>query len=309
MRDIRLFPFADSSVWVLPRGDRATMQHRDDPMTANLIDPRVGIWANQSTYSHPISQAKYSDPVATMKDIVYSARSAAYRIPANAEIAAGTDRHMHIITPDGKYVHEAFGVVRVDEKNYTCKRHHKVSLNGSGLGPQNGVRAYGGSAIAGLIRSWEVQNMCIEHPTAWALTSSQLLCTGGDWGYDSRGYGKSLGYVDPATEQDYDSKHTYEGLVPMGAYFSIENDAVLSGLSVAGRMLAESVRDRGAYVVDRSSVMTCYIEPSAPAWFRVQLLPDLPRIRSMFRIVTNNTPETPNGAGLRRAYVDIGPLW
>ncbi|MDP9407559.1 MAG: hypothetical protein M3P95_06775 [Actinomycetota bacterium] len=83
------------------------------------------------------------------------------------------------------------------------------------------------------------------------------------------------------------------------------------GLSTpAGRMLARAMQDYGGYATDVSySTMNVFVEPlpgakafadqliNAPAWDAA----DLKKIRQHLRIVTNNTPKTPNGGTLDAA--------
>ncbi len=83
------------------------------------------------------------------------------------------------------------------------------------------------------------------------------------------------------------------------------------GLSTpAGRMLARAIQDYGGYATDLSfSAMNVFVEPlpgakafadqliNAPAWEAA----DLKKIRQHLRIITNNTPQTPNGGTLDAA--------
>lgn len=318
-RDVTLQPFASTSVWNLPIGTGARFESATDPRTANLIGAG-GLWANEGQYSHPVTRATTNDPLAVMTDTTDASRSGTYRIPSTATIAAGSDAHMHIISADGRTVDEAWAVVRRSPTSYTTGRHHSVDLNGSGIGPRNGTRAYGGSAIGGLIRAWEVDPThpkytgVIKHPIAIALRNDQLLHTGGGVGYNPDGTMMQSGYVWPATEQDWDSPWTYSGKIPMGTYLAIPStvDLTTLGLTPQGLMLARAYQDYGAYVTDRAGDMIlAYVEPSpagsaftnplfGPNWSAA----DLKKIRTHLRIVTNNTPRTPNATtltGPRRA--------
>jgi hypothetical protein len=313
VRDKFLQPFSSTSVWNLPIGTGATFESATSPRTASLLGGDPTTWLNQDVYSHPVVQARTSDPLATVTDTNDSRRSSSYRIPADAQIAPGSDRHMHIVSPDRTTVDEAWYVLRDSSTSYRVGRHERVSLSGSGVGPSNGTRAYGGSAIGGLIRSWEVDPThpaytgAIKHPIAMALRNDQLHYSGGPAGYDAAGYGTAKGYVWPATEQDYDSPWAYSGPVPMGAYFAIPPTTNLAalGLTPQGLMLARAYQDYGGYVTDRSgSLILAYIEPSAPKSFGEALIgpswtaADLKKIRANLRLVTNNTASTPNGASL-----------
>ena len=318
VRDLRLQPFSATSVWNLPIGRAATFEPANSVRTTALR--RLGTaWANEGTYSHPIVQARVTDPMAKVADTGDARRSASYRVPLAAPIARGTDRHLHVIDPAGISVDETWDAQRLSSAAFRVGRHERVDLRGAGIGPSNGTRAYGGSAIGGLIRAWEVDPSHpsytgrIEHALAIALRSDQLRYTGGSSGYD-KGYGTAKGYVWPATEQDWDSPWSYTGPVPMGAYVAIPGSVDLRSLSLSpqGLMLARAYQDYGAYVTDRAGdPVLAYVEPStAGKAFTERLLgpswtaSDLRKIRAQLRLVSNNGRATPNGAplgGARRA--------
>lgn len=311
-RDFTLHPFTPTSIWNLPIGTTAAFEPADSARTSSLR--MLGnTWANEGTYSHPVVRANLSDPMATVTDTGDASRSGTYRIPSSAPIAAGTDKHLHVISPDGTTVDEAWAMTRSSPSSYTVGRHETVDLRGTGMGPSNGTRAYGGSAIGGLIRAWEVDpdhpkyTGRIDHALAIALRDDQLLYSGGNSGY-SGGYGTAKGYVWPATEQDWDSPWAYKGIIPMGTYVAIPGSVDLStlGLTPQGLMLAKAYQDYGAYVTDRSGdAILAYVEPSAAGKaFTDKLLgpnwtaSDLKRIRAQLRVTSSNTAATPNGAPL-----------
>ncbi|WP_155893404.1 hypothetical protein [Cystobacter fuscus] len=313
-RDATLQPFRSNSVWNLPIGTGATYADAADPATRDFIATSINgmtinTWANWDVYSHPITFASSSDPWAKVTDYNDSSRSGSYYIPATAVIANGTDKHMHVIQPTRTTIEEAWNVTRQSTTAYRAGRHHEIDLHGSGIGPANGVRAYGGSAIGGLIRGWETDSTHpkytgkIQHALAVAVDRVQLYYSGGASGYDANGYGTAKGYVWPATEQDWGSETTYKGHVPMGAYFAIPPSVDINalGLSPQGKMVAQALQDFGAYVTDATgATVAFYVEPTAPSAFVSALRKDLPLLRSKMRRVTNNSASTPNGPGTRR---------
>ncbi|MFP2910218.1 hypothetical protein ACLESD_35300 [Pyxidicoccus sp. 3LFB2] len=314
-RNATLQPFRSDSVWNLPIGRSATYADTTDPATRDFIATNVNgvnitTWANWDHYSHPITFASTSDPWATVTDYNDSSRSGAYYVPATAVIASGTDAHMHVINPGRTFIDEAWNTTRQSTTAYRVGRHHKIDLYGLGLGPQNGVRAYGGSAVGGLIRGWETTPTHaaytgkIQHALAVAIDRVQLYyqCCGTS-GYDANGYGTAKGYVWPATEQDWGSETNYKGRVPMGAYFAIPPTVDLNaqGLTAEGKMVAQALQDFGAYVTDATGgTVAFYVEPTAPSSFVSNLRRDAPKLRSLMRRVTNNSAATPNGPGERR---------
>jgi len=72
------------------------------------------------------------------------------------------------------------------------------------------------------------------------------------------------------------------------------------GLSPEGRAVAEALRDYGAYVVDASSDLTLYAEPSAEPDL-TRLRQDLPKLRMLLRCVQNASREAVGGPGTRLA--------
>lgn len=313
-RNATLQPFRSDSVWNLPIGRSATYADTTDPATRDFIATSINgvnitTWANWDHYSHPITFASTSDPWATVTDYNDSSRSSAYYIPTTAAIASGSDAHMHIINPARTFINEAWNTTRLSSTSYRVGRHHKIDLYGLGQGPQNGVRAYGGSAVGGLIRGWETTPTHpsytgkIQHALAVAIDRVQLYYSSGTSGYDANGYGTAKGYVWPATEQDWGSETNYKGRVPMGAYFAIPPtvDINAQGLTAEGKMVAQALQDFGAYVTDATSnAVVFYVEPTAPSTFVSNLRRDAPKLRSLMRRVTNNSAATPNGPGERR---------
>ena len=338
--DPTLLPFGGHSPWRLGIAEDAKFAPDNDArnVTLNNVNASGGAGVNYYQYSHPVAVATASDPLASVTDSFHPAGGIPAggtwleRIPATAKVAAGTDKHMHVITPDKKQVLEHFGMARTDSTHYTTTRRHRVSLFGSGIGPQNGTRAFGGSAIAGLIRNWEMDPThpkytgVIAHPIAIACRSAQMLYTGKIGGdgygdaYDSSGYGLKRGYVWPATEQDYNSDTAYTGSIPMGSYFAIPPTVDVSALgldTVAGRMVAQAMQDYGAYITDTSGTTTIYLEDAdtaAEGDFASQLmggssytLHDIKILFASLRVVTSNGPSTPNGGPLSAARRGVLP--
>lgn len=316
-RNAQMWPFTENSIWNLPISNSAVFTDGTDAATLDIINPANTLWINQGQYSHPVSYAKSINGVVGWSDTNSAGRSGAFKTPPGATRATGTDRHLHIMRPDGILLDENIGVSPADSSipggGGTVTRHQRVNLFGNGLGPLNGVRAYGGSAVGGLIRAWEIDKTHpsytgkIQHPLAFALAPTQQLYTSGSAGYNGNGYGTALGYVWPATEQDYASATIYTGHVPMGAYFAIPPSVNINSLGLTtewGLMLAKCLQDYGAYNTDTSSEFTLYVEPSAPGDFRSAILgtdfagSELHKVINQLRRVTNNAAETPNGGAL-----------
>jgi hypothetical protein len=275
-RDARLWPFASTSPWNTPIGTNAQFASTtSDPRYGNLTDAYTAI--NAQTWSMATYIASPSDPIRT---VTSSAGSWQYRIPDNAVAAAPADgdRQLLIIDPTGQYVDECW-LATQQGVDWSCAYHVRNSLRGAGV-LAAGTRAYGGSALGGLIRTWELQQGSIRHALAMAVPRRDMM----------------HGPVWPANSEDGNA--TYGGSLPMGSLVSIPSTVDLNslGLSPGGLAIATALRDYGAYLVDASENFTLFAEPSAEGSL-AGARADLDKIRSQLRVVTNDSPSTPGGGG------------
>jgi hypothetical protein len=330
-----LQPFASDSPWNLPVSNSATYESS----TGSITNALRNIWGpyapgmNWDRYSHPVNLASSSDPVNSWIDKGHGDEITRVNTPSNVFIATGTDKHCHIIQPNKHYLDEFFAAEKNTQygTDYVHYRHARVDLYGKGIGPQGGTRAYGGSAIGGLIRQWEVDQSnssfkssgltvdgravpLITHALAIALINEQLKAhtpTAYDFSYDANGYSKNTnGYVWPATETDGDGPWNYKGTIPMGQYFVLDKDVNISslGLGWAGTALALAAQNYGIYTTDRSGQTVFYMEVSANPSQNVRDFVnsiwnsgDVGKILKQCRAVTNNSASTPNGGAIGSA--------
>lgn len=285
-RNPALWPFSSDSPWNTPIGSKATFRSVGAADTVSLLDSRIEFWVNAQEYSHPIVQAAQSDPLVRVRyertnrgPLV--AGSVEIRVPAAATPAAGADGHLHVLDPNGRTAHEFFSFRRTAD-GATSSYYVASDLTGPGI-LEGGTRAYGGSALGGLIRRWELEAGQIRHVLALALTGGQL----------------QRGPVWPADEEDATAHATYSGLVPLGTLLAIPVTVDIGGLALspAGRAVAVALQNFGAYVVDQATVMTFYAEPTVPKDQIEAIRADLPRIRRELRIVSNNGPNSVGGGG------------
>lgn len=304
-RDPFYLPFSSLSPWNLPVVVGTTTY---DMPSLRSTTP----WVNFENYSHNVYQASEADPLVKCVDIDHTWLDPIYwRIPTTAQPAVGTDGHLTIVSPDRKQHLQLFAASWQGD-HYQCYRMYATSLIDDGLGPAQGVRAYGGSAIGGLIREWEIDKNNpkytgkIEHALAMAIDGQSQLgkntaaWTDG-WGYywddsatnaaqqpgwvpgrNRNDFMKQTGYLWPATEQDYGSMSAdwYHGDIPMGAYFVIPSSVNIDqlGLTPEGRMLAEAAQDYGAYIVDASGGSTVfYVEYKSDSFANCQPFVDTVR--------------------------------
>lgn len=286
LRDPAAWPFSIESPWNLPLGAGAEKEPTDAACTRSLLDQKIGTDINAAQWSHPIYLAAPTDPL--VKITVKGKTVATIQVPAEAEPArprtSDSDAHLHIVDPQRRYVHEMWHAKRrsgtISAEGYT-----RNDLAGLGVF-EGGERAYGGSAIGGLIRRAELSTG-IRHALALAIPRSHL----------------KLGPVWPALQQDSGAEGTYRGSVPMGQLVTLatsKQDLDALGLSPQGRAVAQALLDYGAYVVDASADITLYAEPSAEADVDAARA-DLAKLRPLLRCVRNADKSTVGGPGARVA--------
>ncbi len=287
VRDPFLWPFAATSPWNTPIGSDAEFSATDGQQTINLQDRTIDVWLNSDEWSHPIVKAEPTDPLFTVSYLNSNAGAngpgtVSLRLPLEAEPADGADSHLHVVDTDGVTAREFFALELTGTHEGEASYFVETDLRGSGTGT-GGTRAYGGSALGGLIRTWEVEEGRIGHALALSLQGSQLL----------------KGPVWPATDQDSTADETYTGTIPIGTLIaippSVNVDAML--LSPQALLVARALQEYGAYVVDQSTVVTFYAEPSVPLSDVEAIRDDLDRIRRELRLVVNSTEDTPGGGG------------
>jgi hypothetical protein len=291
-REAWRWPFSAESPWNYGVGQGARFEQPTDPATSSLLDPRAKPWVNTSSYSHPVVRASGDDPVATVT-LPNGRPPVQLRIPGWARPAQGGDGHLHVVEPGGRYVDETFKLKGANP-SWTAGHHARIDLHGPGVGT-DGTRAYGGSAIAGLIRTWELEAGTIRHALALAVPTDQLRA----------------GPVWPATREDRHGARSYRGGLPMGAFAAIPPDVDVEalGLSPEGLVVARALQRYGAYVVDAAAgSFVLYAEPGAPAEAISRLRADVGRLRGHLRVVANNGPKSVNGGGAPRSAPPAPPF-
>jgi hypothetical protein len=288
--DPLVWPFAVDSPWNTPLGEGARWSGRDDATTRNILDPAHTTWINAEKYSHPVFRSTTRDAEVEFYRPDGRQSPVRVRVPANARPAEGNDAHLHIQQPDGR-LFESWATFR-DGARYSSGHYQFTDLRGSGFCPRDGhsigVRAYGGSALGGLIRHWELVTGSIRHVLALAATPGQLR----------------KGWIWPATIEDGGGNNRYHGQNPMGTLLGIPPNVDLKtlGLSTGGLLLATTFQDYGGYLTDQAGAFCiAYVEPAAAGHPLVaQMRNDMNKIRPYLRIVTNNTPSSVGGGGKRR---------
>ena len=313
-RDPALWPFSSDSPWNTPLASDARFAAADDPTTRDLTDPAVAADINCREWSVPVYVASPGDPwLALSVDPALALpngldasihrnnpvpglrapRDAAPGAPAYGAVSY-TDGHTALIDETHSYVVEMWRAQRRGADAMAAYTMVRNDLRGPGVGT-GGARAYGGSAIGGLIRKGELARG-IPHALAFAIPRSKQRCCEPVW---------------PATTVDGGARGSYRGHVPMGQLAAIPPnvDIAALGLSPQGLAIARALQNYGAYDVDSSSDFSIYAEPAAAAELG-RAKEDLRKIRPLLRCVLDNLPGTPGGAppGARRRAPAAPPL-
>lgn len=287
-RDAFLWPFASNSPWNMPMGDGALYEAANAPATANLIDSQYGMSLNAERWSQPVYKAASTDPTVTMTDTVknrvFTFQAVPGSQPAQPPVSQGGDANWHMVQPDGHTIFENWHAQWTSATTLTSGYTRQGDLWGDGL---SGTRAYGGSAIGGLIRKDEITNRNIPHAIAFGLTGTQL----------------KSGFVWPAKSQDWNGSTTYSGQVPMGSLFAIPPSVDLNtlGLNPDGLALARALQLYGGYATARGANDSVSAEPGSDATRVTAMRNQVALIKSQLRLVTNNSQANPGGPGNRLA--------
>ena len=285
-RSPALWPFAATSPWNTPLGAGAQLEPAAGRCSQAFADSAAGSDINAAEWSHPIYVASPSDPVVRLylygevKLMLHVPRDAAPALPRTRD----TDGHLHIIDPTHRFVDELYHARRRAGGHLQADAYSRNDLHGDGVG-QGGVRAYGGSAIGGLIRIGELA-AGVRHALALALPRRV----------------QRLGPVWPATAEDDFAAKEYHGSVPLGQLVALPRDLEAGSLNLgpAGQVLLRALQDYGAYDVDSAGDFSLYAEPAAERELG-SARDDWAKLRPLLRCVTNNRPNAIGGPGSRVA--------
>lgn len=283
-RDPAYWPFSTDSPWNTPIGSGATVETAQDRCTRSVRDPSIPAWIAAAEWGHPIYVAKETDPM--VKIHLRGQVVATIHIPARATPALprtpDSDAHLHIVTPDHLAADEMWRAVRRRDGGFDVEGHTRTNLLGPGVF-LGGQRAYGGSALGGLIRRGELRSG-IHHALTFTLPR-RLQRSGPVW---------------PASAQDDGGERDYGGHVPIGQLVVLPRSVDLNalGLSPQGRAIAIALRDYGAYDVDSATDFSLSAEPAVEEELG-SAREDLAKIRALLVCVTNNRKDNVGGGGVR----------
>ena len=302
-RDPALWPFTDTSPWNTPVGSDAVYEPSTDPE----FDPSIGGWISTTEWSHPIYIAEAGDPFKKVKYAWDGSLCKRLKVPDDAAPDPMADAHLHLIDPNHRFVVETWRAERQGTGNIFAEACVVNDLEGPGVYDDwHGTRAYGGSAIGGLIREGELLNG-IPHAVAVCLQRPGLNrnAPGGSpfvWPASSADDGWDL----PVNQGGYGET----GNIYMGSLLAIPPDVDVGalGLSLQGENLGHALQDYGAYLVDACGPnMDFSAEPSVLDELPGTLWEDIVALESELQVVTNNAEAAVGGGGDPR--VCLAPLF
>jgi hypothetical protein len=269
-RDQALWPFVSSDPFNTPLGDGCTW---------TPIRDRGTPYVNRDAYSIPIYFAQASDGPKTFNASggSYPGNNTIPNFPANAQSAAGTDKHLCIISPDRRYSYEMWACDVGAGQSGTFMR---VDLRGPGVG-LGWCRATGVSVIAGLIRKDELAAGVIPHALAMAGSQGWTGAGGQPW---------------PAISND-------DGFSGEGSWLGIPRSTQMpTGMSKGAQAIFVALQTYGGMNVDiaGANVPVLYVEVGTPD----SVMPgDISKLAGLIQRVTNYGQSAVGGPGTR-----VGPI-
>ncbi|MEX2114016.1 MAG: carboxypeptidase-like regulatory domain-containing protein, partial [Pirellulales bacterium] len=289
-RDAASWPFSVDSPWNTSLGATALYATITSP-GFSLVGPAH---VNSSEWSHPIYTAQASDPLVSIYE--QGVLFGLIRVPASAMPDFQADHSLHVIDEAHRTVVEMWLAERLPNGDIACAVAVRNDLSDAGVyDVWHGARAYGGSAIAGLIRREELLAFEIPHALAIAVSPETL----------NRNAPGGTSWVWPASWSDGGDGSDYgtTGNLHMGSLLAIPPDVMIDALplSPVGRAIGHALQDYGAYIVDSSdSNLSYYAEPSAAELVPGSFDTVLARLNRFLRVVNNNSPTSVGGGGQRR---------
>ena len=292
-RSAAQWPFSQFSPWNHPLGSNADYQViRSEDFSVN-----GGVSVNIVRWSHPVFVATESDPIRDIYQRGTKFSQARIRVPEAARPDPEEDSHLHIINPQHTRVMELYKAEVSATGRIVAEWVVENDLHGPGIFTRwHGARAYGGSAIGGLVRRGELKSE-IRHALAVAVNGSALNKNGP--------YGKP--YVWPACEADYAWRTHYatRGNLYMGSLLAIPADVDLASIGVGTSgpafEIARALQNYGAYITDAAGAnIVFYVEPIAKHDVPADLEDQLATIITRLHVVANNGPRTIGGGGTPR---------
>lgn len=292
-RDPALWPFSAESPWNQSIGSSAQYS----TIVSNGFSKDSGGVVNSKNWSHPIVIGTTSDPLRSVYKVGSATPVATLRVPESATPDVKSDGNLHFIDDAHTYVVETWECVKRPDGNWEGTVAIKNDLRGPGVFDKyGGARAYGGSAIGGIIRKGELANG-IPH----------ALAVGVDGPSFNRNAPGGKTFVWPASSADANSATIYgsTGNLYMGSLLAIPPEVDISkiGVGTSGPAfeMAKALQDYGCYIVDRAGGnLVFYAETGAQDEVPVDIQTKVALLVLHLKTVTNNSPTSVGGGGVHR---------
>ncbi len=226
-------PFADDSAWNQPIGTNVQL----DPKSAEMVQTLAGgdKVADLYEFGTPIYFADANTPKYNINCTeswgTCGISTEQVPIPDDAKQAPGSDGQMVIVDLSSRKSYE-FWVYKNDKA--TTNWGGILPLDGDGRGsPENSAIGAGTSRLAGIVRTYEMQQGNIEH----ALVFSSSYCAVDEIRF-------------PAVKTD--GKYSGAGAIPEGARIQLDPSVNVDSLSMSAgeKTVAKALQKYGAYVID-----------------------------------------------------------
>ncbi len=216
-------------------------------------DASVPVAPVLSTYGYDGSSIGGAFPVAPI----------GIRIPRGAHVPTGSDGHVAILDYVGGYVWSFWRLVDNGDGTWDAGHVRRDSLAGDGYtasGAQNGPRAYGGSALGGLIRYTELKAGIIQHALGFSYATPRNHHYAQGLGAD----GYSVGIASSCDADDANADTSYN--IPEGARIRLKASVNVATRAAGATHVAtattigNALKTYGAYLIDRGGHPTLYAE-------------------------------------------------
>jgi hypothetical protein len=296
-RDPAYWPFSSDSPWNTPLGNGA----KYDRITASAFNYNGPATIGITQWSWPVFIGNASDPIRNF----YSGDGklvGSLRTPAAATPDSRSDGSMIVIDSVTGEAVEMWRASKRSNGDWQASAAANTDLESTGFYSRyHGVRAGGMSAIGGLVRKEELQNLNIPHAVALAINKTIMnknTPSGKAWVWPAS-------WADGMTESTAGSSYTGNGNVYMGSLLALDPNVDITklGLSPQGLAFARALQNYGGYITEQGTTnLGFYAEAAAASVAESNLAAQLTKLVPHIRVVSNNSPTAVGGGGdVRRA--------
>ncbi|HMJ34657.1 MAG TPA: hypothetical protein VK501_12125 [Baekduia sp.] len=201
-------------------------------------------FANSDDWGIPIVSAKSSDPLRSVGVFSWGYGAdidqPAVRIPDGAAPTTGSDHHLVVL--DGDRELDMWVAEQQGDGSWLAGARATSSASGSGIAGALAGNAAGFALAAGVVRPEEIKAGRVDH--ALVFTSPYVRNT----------------FVAPAVHGD--GRQSDVNAMPMGTHIQLDPSADISKLARPQKIVAQALKDYGAYLVDSSGSLAIRGEAS-----------------------------------------------